>query len=195
MCYATKRKIADCVKHLMRRKDITRITIHDIMDETHMSRQSFYYHFKDIYDVLEWIGVNDFQSQIISCGSETIEEWVCNLLGVLRKERSFYEKIAGEIAWPRIIECVRKPIEEQMINILEGGNKALIRNHPEEMKSCAEFFATSFCYYLLDYIYKRKDVPDKKVINDVRFMMMLLDGSGIAENENRSNMFPKVVAV
>ena len=31
MCYTTKRKIADCVKHLMRKKEIRKITIQDIM--------------------------------------------------------------------------------------------------------------------------------------------------------------------
>ena len=61
MCYATKKKIADCVKTLVRKKEISKITIQDIMDETHMSRQSFYYHFKDIYDVIRWIGMNDFE--------------------------------------------------------------------------------------------------------------------------------------
>ena len=60
MCYATKRKIADCVKQLMRKKEIRKITIQDIMDTTNMSRQSLYYHFKDIYDVLEWIERYDF---------------------------------------------------------------------------------------------------------------------------------------
>ena len=39
MCYATKRKIADCVKTLMRRKEISKIAIQDIMDATNMSRQ------------------------------------------------------------------------------------------------------------------------------------------------------------
>lgn len=53
MCYSTKRKIADCVKELMYHKEIRKITIQDIMAATNMSRQSFYYHFKDIYDVLE----------------------------------------------------------------------------------------------------------------------------------------------
>ena len=52
MCYSTKKKIADCVRQLMKRKEISKITIGDIMEATGMSRQSFYYHFKDIYDVL-----------------------------------------------------------------------------------------------------------------------------------------------
>ena len=52
MCYSTKKKIADCVRQLMKRKEISKITIGDIMEATGMSRQSFYYHFKDIYAVM-----------------------------------------------------------------------------------------------------------------------------------------------
>ena len=47
MCYSTKKKIADCVRQLMKRKEISKITIGDIMEATGMSRQSFYYHFKE----------------------------------------------------------------------------------------------------------------------------------------------------
>ena len=62
MCYSTKKKIADCVRQLMKRKEISKITIGDIMEATGMSRQSFYYHFKDIYDVLEDIFVEERES-------------------------------------------------------------------------------------------------------------------------------------
>ena len=55
MCCNTKEKIATAVKELMRQKSIRKITVQDIMDETGMKRQSFYYHFQDIYDVIEWI--------------------------------------------------------------------------------------------------------------------------------------------
>ena len=59
MCYSTKKKIADCVRQLMKRKEISKITIGDIMEATGMSRQSFYYHFKDIYDLVEWSCLED----------------------------------------------------------------------------------------------------------------------------------------
>ena len=64
MCYSTKKKIADCVRQLMKRKEISKITIGDIMEATGMSRQSFYYHFKDIYDVLSGSAVMTLR---ISC--------------------------------------------------------------------------------------------------------------------------------
>ena len=49
MCCNTKEKIALAVKELMRQKSIRKITVQDIMEETGMKRQSFYYHFQDLY--------------------------------------------------------------------------------------------------------------------------------------------------
>lgn len=88
MCYSTKKKIADCVRQLMKRKEISKITIGDIMEATGMSRQSFYYHFKDIYDVLEWTGCNDFKDQLQG-QYVSMEKWACDLMEVLQRERSF----------------------------------------------------------------------------------------------------------
>ena len=107
MCYSTKKKIADCVRQLMKRKEISKITIGDIMEATGMSRQSFYYHFKDIYDVLEWIGCNDFKDQLQG-QYDSMEKWACDLMEVLQRERSFYEKLANELAWPMIVRGVRR---------------------------------------------------------------------------------------
>lgn len=96
MCYSTKKKIADCVRQLMKRKEISKITIGDIMEATGMSRQSFYYHFKDIYDVLEWIGCNDFKDQLQG-QYDSMEKWACDLMEVLQRDAQLYEKLANEL--------------------------------------------------------------------------------------------------
>ena len=150
MCYATKRKIADCVKNLMRHKDIRKITIQDIMDETKMSRQSFYYHFKDIYDVLEWVGHHDFEKLIDFREDESIEDWVIQLLDVIRGDRLFFEKMVREIEWPKILNCIREPIEAQIERIMSNCDISYTRLYADEMRFCVEFFTTSFCYYIME---------------------------------------------
>lgn len=177
MCYATKRKIADCVKHLMRRQDISRITIQDVMDETGMSRQSFYYHFKDIYDVLEWIVQKDFKEPIFDTEYESMEEWVCDLFRVIEKERSFYEKIVSEVEWPRIIRNIKVSLKEQMMEIFVRDENHAKRCQTEEWDNCMDIFSTSFGYYMLDCIYRRKTFSEKKVIQDTRYIMMMLENA------------------
>ena len=149
MCYATKRKIADCVKQLMRKKEIRKITIQDIMDATSMSRQSFYYHFKDIYDVLEWIERTDFAERIVCEGNQTIEEWTLHLFHVLDEERHFFERVVKEIEWPKLLPVISAPIQEQMKNILIRYDRA--GSSEADLDFCVRFVTNAYCYILMDY--------------------------------------------
>ena len=51
----TKQRIAAALRQLMQERPLRKITVQDLMDRTQMKRQSFYYHFQDIRDVLAWI--------------------------------------------------------------------------------------------------------------------------------------------
>lgn len=46
--------IADTFTRMVRRGNMDRITVKALIEECHISRQTFYYHFQDIMDVLEW---------------------------------------------------------------------------------------------------------------------------------------------
>lgn len=48
----TKQAIIDATFKLAQTKPINRITVHDIADMCGITRNAFYYHFRDIYDVL-----------------------------------------------------------------------------------------------------------------------------------------------
>ena len=172
MCYATKRKIADCVKHLMRKKEIRKITIQDIMDETHMSRQSFYYHFKDIYDVLEWIMRYDFAKHITCEEDQTMEAWTLHLFHVLDEERPFFERVVNEIEWPKLLPVVSGPIEEQIRLIL---SRYIRVGSMEELNFCVRFATTAYCYYLMDYIYHRKRKTDQELSYEVHSLLAMID--------------------
>src|SRR5699024_12555696 len=49
-----KSKIADAFSRILEKEDIDKITVTRLIEECHVSRQTFYYHFHDIMDVLEW---------------------------------------------------------------------------------------------------------------------------------------------
>lgn len=51
----TKKIIANALKKLMERESFHKISVSDIMKECDMRRQTFYYHFQDKYELLEWI--------------------------------------------------------------------------------------------------------------------------------------------
>ena len=40
---------------LLQQRPLSQITVNDIVEECGVARQTFYYHFQDIYDLLQWI--------------------------------------------------------------------------------------------------------------------------------------------
>ena len=51
----TKRLLTESLKRLMAQKPLEKITIREITDGCGMNRQTFYYHFEDIYDQVRWL--------------------------------------------------------------------------------------------------------------------------------------------
>lgn len=55
MADLTRRALAESVTELLNEKPLDKIKIKDITDRCGVTRNTFYYHFQDIYDLLSWI--------------------------------------------------------------------------------------------------------------------------------------------
>ena len=51
--------LEESLKHLLLKKPLDKITINDLTTDCGISRMTFYYHFKDIYDLVEWCCLED----------------------------------------------------------------------------------------------------------------------------------------
>ena len=59
MSNMTKRMLSASLKKLLSQKTLDNITIQDITDDAEVSRKTFYYHFQDIYDLLNYTLTED----------------------------------------------------------------------------------------------------------------------------------------
>ncbi len=59
MANGTKEALADALRQMMRVKPIGKITVKDLVEICGVNRQTFYYHFDDVYDLLEWVFEED----------------------------------------------------------------------------------------------------------------------------------------
>ena len=92
----TKRALATALRELMEEVPFDKIQVAHICERCDMNRKSFYYHFKDKYDLLNWI----FDTEIITIlqgysGEEKIEERVeviHDVSNYFYENRDFYRK-------------------------------------------------------------------------------------------------------
>ena len=52
---ATKRLMVRSLKKLMAKKPLNKISVREITEDSGVNRQTFYYHFEDIYDMVRWM--------------------------------------------------------------------------------------------------------------------------------------------
>lgn len=52
--YRTKRKLADTLIELLNTKPLEKVRIHELTEQCDIHRQTFYYHFADIYALFTW---------------------------------------------------------------------------------------------------------------------------------------------
>lgn len=174
MC-ETKTVIANSLKELMREKPIRKISVQDIMGREHMKRQSFYYHFKDIYEVLEWVCREELVEQIQVAEGESIEHWICNMIQAIERNFTFYRKIADECSW-REIERYMLPYMKEQVEKLLGFS---MKGHPsaetdmeevQPVKEAVSFISTLLIYLLLGYVTKGKKM-EEAIRENVRVTM------------------------
>lgn len=51
----TKKALVDAFKQIMQEKPFDKISVSDITNACHLNRQTFYYHFEDKYDLMNWL--------------------------------------------------------------------------------------------------------------------------------------------
>ena len=117
----TKKALAKAFKELLKEKPFNKISINAICNGCGMNRKSFYYHFKDKYDLVNWIFETECLNELRD--SETlIKDILCKLCMYFYENKSYYSKvfkIEGQNSFNDYFrELVEIGIRERIIEIM-----------------------------------------------------------------------------
>lgn len=128
--YITKRALAASLRQLMLEQPFDKINVAQICEGCNMSRKSFYYHFKDKYDLVNWIFDTDFILLISDIELDTpyalhweIIEKICTYF---YENHSFYRKalqIKGQNSFTDHFREYIRPFLLNRLNILFKTNQ------------------------------------------------------------------------
>lgn len=114
----TCKMLADALKTLMVDVPLQRITVGDICGKCGMNRKSFYYHFRDKFDLVGWIFRSEFyEGYLFAHGAES-EDTLLQLCRFLAQEKQFYRaalKVDGQNSFREELgEALRPIVQERM---------------------------------------------------------------------------------
>lgn len=86
----TKKALAGALKELMEETSFSRISVADICERCNMNRKSFYYHFRDKYDLMNWIFDIEFFKVLEKAPVYDTWVFIKNLCVCFEQNRKFY---------------------------------------------------------------------------------------------------------
>ncbi|MGE4352977.1 MAG: TetR/AcrR family transcriptional regulator C-terminal domain-containing protein [Oscillospiraceae bacterium] len=174
MSLITKRALAASLCQLLSTKTLDKITVKDITDNCEVNRQTFYYHFRDVYDLMEWTFANEMDS-IVGAG-RSYKNWkdaFPQLLDALQQNRTL------------VLNAYRSVntyhMQRYLSNVIRPDVAAVISSIPEAKQLTQENleFMTEIVIYALFGIFLKWIDTDMQMDRDsfLNKFYIFLDGS------------------
>lgn len=152
MSELTKRALAVALKEVMKTKSFDKITIKDLTDFCSINRQTFYYHFVDINDLLQWIVYEDAKNVLKNNKTaETWEKGYLDILTHLKDEKNFVSNLYHSLSLSELQSYLYKITYDLMYGVVN--EEAQGKSVKEEDKIfIANFLKYAFVGLTLDWI-------------------------------------------
>lgn len=109
----TKKALATALKELMAERPLSKISVGDICERCNMNRKSFYYHFKDKFDLVNWVFYTEFVEQLMAQERPDARSFLEGICAYFHKNRAFYVnalKQTGQNSFSEYFADVMRPI-------------------------------------------------------------------------------------
>ena len=119
MSQITKYALENSLKNLLLQKPLDKITISDITDDCGISRMTFYYHFKDIYDLVEWSYFEDARKALQE--NKTYETWQQGYLQIfeeVKKNKPFIMNVYKCVHREQVEKYLQPLVNNLVLNVI-----------------------------------------------------------------------------
>lgn len=163
----TKRLLSRTLKELAKHRNLDKISINDLTLNCNLNRQTFYYHFKDKYDLLQWLYYDELFEEVEK--KITFNNWEECLIIVLKKiytEKEFYINTINsneQYFYQNLYNICQKCFFE-VISKLDHQNKI---PHQEKI-FFSQFYTYGVSGIILQWIKSDMKKPPEKLVCDLK---------------------------
>ena len=152
MSNITKKALMESLKKLMLQKPLNKITINDLTTDCGISRMAFYYHFRDIYDLVEWACLEESTKALQ--GKKTYETWQEGLLQIFEavyENKPFIINAYHAVSRERIENYLFQLTHDLIMGVVLEQSKETALSDAQK-NFIADFYKYSFVGIMLDWI-------------------------------------------
>lgn len=164
MAHLTKKALEASLKTLLMKKPLDKITISEIADGCGINRMTFYYHFKDIYDLVEWCLVEDAAKTLGD--KKTYSTWQQGFLQIfehVQENKPLMMNVYNSISREQVERYLYKLSYDLLINVVEEQAEG-ISVSDKDKHFIADVYKYVFVGLVLDWIKNGMLEDPKRII-------------------------------
>lgn len=171
MSQITKRAIEQSLKNLLLKKPLTKITINDIAEDCGINRMTFYYHFKDIYDLVEWACLEDAKRALDNKKShDTWQQGFLQIFEAVRENKPFVMNVYRCVHQEQVEKYLKPQVDNLVLEIInEEIGTMTIRE--EDKAFIARIYSYVFIGVMLDWIKEDMKGDPKQIVDRLGVLM------------------------
>lgn len=165
MSNITKRALEASLKNLLLQKPLNKITVADIANDCGINRMTFYYHFKDIYDLIEWSCVEDATKALE--GKKTYDTWqegFLNIFNAVLDNKPFIMNVYRSVSREQIEMYLYKLTYNLLIDVVNEKSVGMAVSD-EDKKFIADFYKYAFVGIMLNWIRNDMKEEPKQIVD------------------------------
>ncbi len=172
MSRGTKKRIADALRELMSSAPMQKITVKQLVDKAEITRQGFYYHFQDVYSVLEWDVQYHFRELMKYNPDKSCVQWIMDVLREIRRDHAFYRKAVNAIGYDTVIlHCI--PVSHPYVCAHIFGAPQPPEDFSEDELYALRLIEKMLCSHLLKLTTQRADIDIEQSYNRLVAMLSM----------------------
>nr|WP_207745186.1 dihydroxyacetone kinase transcriptional activator DhaS [Clostridium tertium] len=170
----TKKSLAKSLKKLMRSTPLHKISVKDVVKDCNLNRQTFYYHFHDIYELVEWI----YKTEAIESIAEykSYNTWIDGFYKIF-----LYIEGNKEFCYNTLNSLSRTHLDMYLFSVINGLLMGVINEISSDMiikiedkKFMADFYTHAFAGLVIQWM-KDGMKEDPKVL--IEKLKELIEGN------------------
>lgn len=174
MALSTKKALAQSLRNLLTKRTLDKITVKDIVEDCGVNRQTFYYHFHDVYDLLEWIFEDMIETMIADRGDE--DNWTIGMDSIVAKmleERRLVLNAYHSVSHEAVSRFIRQWLKPYIVAVVEQESAGMDVSQ-EDKDFVAELFTLGSTGFLTEWV--ESQLSESKLAN-LEKLKLALDGS------------------
>lgn len=167
MTNATKSALEESLKRLLLKKPLDKITISDLTADCGISRMTFYYHFKDIYDLVEWCCLEDAKTALQ--GKKTSSTWQEGLLQIfdaVMENKPFILNVYRCVGREQIENYLFHLTFDLLMGVVEEKSRDIAITKEQKI-FIADLYKYSFVGIMLDWIKNGMKEDYREIAEDI----------------------------